>query len=350
MRRLGWLVVLVVLGGALSGGFLLYVLHAPNTFEGDPQEVTVSRGQSFAEVADTLLARGIIRSGALFSLTERMSGGGDRIHVGRYRFASGASNLEILESLREGRNTVALTVTLPEGLLARQQARILARTLGIDSARYMRLVTDRVFIDSLGIEARSLEGYLFPETYAFAWQPDEREVVRTQVGEFLKLFTDELRERARSFGWTVAQTVTFASIVQGEAAMEEEMERIAGVYHNRLRKGMLLQADPTIQFFIDGGPRRVLYSDLRRDHPYNTYRRRGLPPGPVNNPGRHAITATLYPERHDYIFFVANGQGGHWFTATYAEHMRYVRRFRREREQRQAAAGETGNTKGPSVN
>jgi UPF0755 protein len=331
-------------------GFILYAFHAPNTFEGDARDVTVSRGQTFAAVTDTLLTRGILRSRFLFTLVARIAGTDVRLQVGRYRFQSGLSNAEILRALVEGKNTVTLSVTLPEGLLARQQARILARTLGIDSARYMRLVTDRAFIESLQVSARSLEGYLFPETYSFAWQPDERQIVRAQVEEFRKLYTDDLEGRARSLGWTTGQVLTFASIVQGEAAVREEMPRIAGVYHNRLRKGMLLQADPTIQYFIDRGPRRVLYSDLRMDHPYNTYRKKGLPPGPVNNPGRDAILAALYPEHHTYLFFVANGNGGHWFTSTYPEHMRYVRKFRKDRQLRQTQGGGTAEKKkGPSL-
>jgi UPF0755 protein len=113
--------------------------------------------------------------------------------------------------------------------------------------------------------------------------------------------------------------------------LDEERPVIAGVYHNRLRLGMRLEADPTIQYILPDGPRRILYADLRLDSPYNTYRYAGLPPGPVNNPGRASILASLYPSVHGYIFFVANGRGGHWFSRSYAEHQQYVRKYRRER-------------------
>jgi UPF0755 protein len=127
------------------------------------------------------------------------------------------------------------------------------------------------------------------------------------------------------------QTLTFASIVEGEARLDEERPVIAGVYHNRLRKGMKLEADPTIQYMFPDGPRRVRYADLQVDNPYNSYRYAGLPPGPVNNPGRASILASLFPAEHGFLFFVANGRGGHWFTKTYGDHLRYVRAYRRRR-------------------
>jgi UPF0755 protein len=131
--------------------------------------------------------------------------------------------------------------------------------------------------------------------------------------------------------------VTFASIVEGEAVLDEERPIISGVYHNRIRKGMRLEADPTIQYVLENGPRRLTYTDLRSNTPYNTYRFPGLPPGPVNNPGKASIMAALYPQGNGYLFFVANGRGGHWFTRTYDEHLHYVRIFRRERRVRAAA-------------
>jgi UPF0755 protein len=195
----------------------------------------------------------------------------------------------------------------------------------------MRLVFDRDFIQSLGIEAASLEGYLLPDTYGFSWQQDEKEIVREQVGEFRQFFVDSLVARAAVLGWSVHQVITFASIVEGEALIDNERPIIAGVYLNRLQRGMRLEADPTIQYILDDGPRRLLYADLRRDSPYNTYRYAGLPPGPINNPGRKSILAALYPSRHDYLYFVANTRGGHWFARSYAEHQANVRRYRRDR-------------------
>jgi UPF0755 protein len=229
-------------------------------------------------------------------------------------------------------------VTLPEGLTARQQAHILNRAIGIDSARFVALARDESFTHSLGISSHSLEGYLFPETYSFYWQPEEEDVITRLVRQFQGFYGDSLEARASSFGWTTNQVMTLASIVEGEAVLGEERPIISGVYHNRLRKGMKLEADPTVRYLIEDAPRRILHSDLQMDNPYNTYRVKGLPPGPVNSPGKAAIAAALFPAQHNYLFFVSNGRGGHWFTSTYAEHMRYVRKYRRERRLREAAS------------
>ncbi len=331
-------VTLAFIAGVLIWAYTVF--FGSNPFRGGAQQcvVTVSRGESFAAVVDTLEARGAIRSRPLFVFVARVLGGTNRIQVGKYVLTNGISNLDLFLMLRDGRGIVPIQVTLPEGYRASTQARILARAIGIDSARYMRLVNDPAFARELGIPAPSLDGYLLPETYSFAWQPDEREVVRRLVGEFLRFYTDSLQARTRELGWTTNQMMAMASIVEGEAMLDAERARISGVYHNRLRKGMYLQADPTIQFLLQGPPRRVLYADLRIDSPYNTYRYRGLPPGPVNNPGKASIIAALFPERHQYLFFVANRNGGHWFTSTYAEHQRYVREYRRLRELEGAGA------------
>lgn len=325
---LGLGTVLLVAAGAIGWS----IFWGPNPFADAEQKVfTISRGQSFATIVDSLEAQGIIRSRPQFVFVARVAGGTTRMQVGRYVLTSGISNLSLFTMLRDGRGIMPMQVTIPEGYRATQQARILSRALGIDSARYMALVEDGGLAKELGIPARTLEGYLMPETYVFGWQPDERDVVRRLVEEFKRFYNDSLQARARAMGWTTNEVLAMASIVEGEAMLDAERARISGVYHNRLHKGMYLQADPTIQFFLQGSPRRILYSDLRVDHPYNTYRNRGLPPGPVNNPGKASIVAALFPEQHDFLFFVANRNGGHWFTRTYAEHQRFVREYRRLR-------------------
>ncbi|MFN0157042.1 MAG: endolytic transglycosylase MltG [Bacteroidota bacterium] len=330
---------------------LWLVFYQSNDFAGAGEKYfTVSRGQTFALAVDSLEAQGLIENREVFIFVARILGGANRIQVGRYVFPNGISNTDLFLSLREGKRTTPITVTLPEGLRSSTQARILGRLLGIDSTRYVNLVHDEEFVRSLGFNARSLEGYLLPETYRFAWQTPEDEVIKQLVGEFRRFYDDSLQARARDLGWTTNQVLTMASIVEGEAVLDEERTRISGVYHNRLRTGMKLQADPTIQFLIDGGPRRVLYSDLRMDNPYNTYRYRGLPPGPVNNPGKASIKASLFPEQHKYLFFVANGLGGHWFTTNYSEHMRFVRKYRKLREARLDPLTQAGKNKGLNKN
>lgn len=318
--------ILMVAGVA----FLSYALYWPNTFPDQSERLLyVSRGTKFHAIMDSLERGSVIRSRLMFHLTARLFGGTERLQVGKYVFHTGMSNAEIFLSMREGRNNQLITVTIPEGLRARTQARLFARALGIDSVRYIDLVNDPGFVRKCGLEGPSLEGYLLPDTYRLMWDQEETEIVEKQVEEFKRFFADSLRDRAREFGWTVRQAVTFASIVEGEAVLDEERPVIAGVYHNRLRMGMKLEADPTLQYIFQTGPRRVLYADLRIANPYNTYLYPGLPPGPVNNPGKASMLATLYPQQHAYLFFVANTHGGHWFARTYAEHVQNVRKYRR---------------------
>jgi UPF0755 protein len=322
--------VLGFLGLAFAGG--LWVFYGPNPFEGSVQKlVTVSRGQTFREIVDSLEAQQVIRSRAMFEFVARAFGGTDRLQVGRYAFQQGVSNASIYLTLRDGVENMLIPVVVPEGTVTRTQARIYRRVIGIDSTAFMRLAFDPAFARSLGIDAPSLEGYLLPDTYHFYWQQDERDILRTMASAFLEFYGDSLVSRTKQIGWTMHKVVALASIVEGEAVLDGERPVIAGVYLNRLRIGMRLEADPTIQYVIPGGPRRLLYSDLRFESPYNTYRHYGLPPGPVNNPGGASIVAVLNPARHNYIFFVANGKGGHWFSSTYAEHLRNVKRYRRER-------------------
>jgi UPF0755 protein len=241
--------------------------------------------------------------------------------------------------LVSGRDAELIRVLIPPGITARLQARLLARELGCDSAKIMQLFADGSFLASLEVDAPTLEGFLLPETYEFAWNQEESYVLRAIVEQFQRFYGDSLRARERQLGWTTRQVLTMASIVEGESKLAEERAVISGVYHNRLRKGMPMQADPTIQYVIPGGPRRLLYEDLRIESPYNTYRFAGLPPGPVNNPGREAILAALYPLPTSYLYFVANGQGGHRFAGSYESHLRNVRLYRRQRAKNAASIG-----------
>jgi UPF0755 protein len=330
-----WLlrIAAAVLGLGLVAAY--EILWAPNSFEGD-RWVNVSRGENFQQVLDSLESGGIIRSRALFDAAGRILGLTTKMQVGRYRFTGGMSNREMLEDLRSGRTIEPITVMIPEGVKAARHARILTRNLGIDSLRYMTLVYDSNFAHTLGVQANSLEGYLMPDTYKLFWQMDEEQIIREQVGEFWKFMNDSLRARLDSSGRSLNDVLALASIVNAETAIDSERGVVAGVYYNRLDRRMRLEADPTVQFILADGPRRLKLSDLQRESPYNTYRNYGLPPGPIDNPGRASILAALFPVRHRYLFFVANGQGGHTFTRTFLEHRRAARRYRKFRDEQEA--------------
>lgn len=325
-------IVLVTAGIVLIiSSFAVYeILWAPNTFEGE-RVIRISRGDTFNQIEDTLVTAGVIRSRILFNLAARLLGSTRRMQIGKYRFQPGMSNSGILEDIEFGRSTELVTVSIPEGMRTTRVAGLLGRSLGADSGRIATIAADTQFIRTLGLDVPSLEGYLMPSTYRFYWQEDEKIIVSALAGNFLKFFTDSLAGIAGRRGMTVREVLTLASIIEAETSVDSERARIAGVYWNRLKKRMRLQADPTIQYLIEDGPRRLTHADLQRSSPYNTYRNYGLPPGPINNPGRESILAALNPEKHGYYFFVASGAGGHTFSRTYPEHLRAVRKFFRKR-------------------
>lgn len=324
-----------------------FVFWFPNTVsDAESLEVIVPRGATFKSVTDSLEAGGVLKVRWTFNLAGRTMGLTRDMKVGKYRFPAGLSNIEILEDLSEGRSRVPIAVTIPEGWRIERIAIRYAQQLGIDTETFINLCRSERFTRSLGIDAATLEGYLMPDTYRFFWQTDEREIIERMVNEFKSFFVDSLRERQKSIAMSMNQVLTLASIVEGETNLDQERPTVAGVYHNRLNRRMRLEADPTIQYILPDGPRRLLYRDLKIESPFNTYQNYGLPPSPIGSPGRLSILAALYPEQHAYLFFVADGKGGHRFSRNYTEHQRAVREWRRTRRelQQQAAknAGQSG--------
>ncbi|MBA4313228.1 MAG: endolytic transglycosylase MltG [Chlorobiaceae bacterium] len=316
--------------------FAYGVLWAPNNFEGD-KILIVSKGQTFGEVADSLKNTGIIRSVFLFKIAGKLTASTTKLQIGKYRFKGGASNSEIIDNIQNGRTAETITVLIREGLRATTQAQIFSQKLGIDSSRFMELMEDKSFAKSLRVDAHNLTGYLMPKTYKFYWQTGEEEIIRTLVAEFWNEFDSSMIRQMNRRKMTMNEVLTMASIIELETRIDTERAIVAGVYYNRLQRRMRLQADPTVQFAIGGTPRRLHYSDLDYDSPYNTYKNYGLPPGPINNPGKTSILAALYPLRHKYLYFVATGEGGHRFTTSFSEHQKAIKDYRRVRQERKAA-------------
>jgi len=318
--------------GLLLVFLVLYrLLWESNAFDVSPKIVTISRGENFSQVVQTFSSEGLLSHPSLFKMSGRIFGYAGKIKIGKYSFASGVSNYDILYAISTGTSTANPEVTIYEGLRGTQIVRILKREVGIDSVKLTELMKDTSLIHLPNHGGSSLEGFLLPDTYEFYWQVDEKEIIKDMLGQFRKFFVDSLQERARKMNMTIDQVLTMASIVEGESVLDKERPIIAGLYYNRLRRGMKLEADPTIQYIVPDGPRRLLFEDLKIKSPYNTYQNYGLPPGPINNPGRKSILAALYPEKNNYLYFVADGSGGHRFARTYNEHMRNVRAYRHYR-------------------
>ncbi|MEK6755084.1 MAG: endolytic transglycosylase MltG [Bacteroidota bacterium] len=342
LKQRPWLAAL----GAIPVVFMLLVyltFWAPNTTSlASEKSVTVPRGATFKTVVDSLESAGALRIRWTFELAGRILGKTRTMMVGKYLFPRGLSNAEILNDLAEGTSRILVPVLIPEGWRMERIAVRYGQVLGLDIQRFIGLCDKASYARELGVDASSLEGYLMPDTYKFLWQIEEEEVVRRMVEEFINFYADSLRKRQDELKMTLNQVITLASIVEAETQLEHERPIIAGVYFNRLKKRMRLEADPTIQYALPDGPRRLSYSDLRFDSPYNTYRNYGLPPGPINSPGRKSILAVLYPEKHSYLYFVANGAGGHTFSRNYSEHRKAVQTYRRIRRAAQQNSGTSG--------
>lgn len=295
--------------------------------------VQVPAGASFAQVTDSLHARGIVSWKPAFRLYARITGADSRVRPGTYGFKKGQSWGRILEDLRAGRVMTAKLV-IPEGRSTPDIAARIAAITNADSAAILdRLLSDTAPANH-GVPGPSLEGYLYPATYEFPLNVSVDTVLSRVVGTYKKVWTAARKARADSIGMSEREVITLAAIVEKEAKKRDEMPRIASVYHNRLRIGMPLQADPTVQYAAGTHRERLLYSHIREveDNPYNTYRIRGLPPGPIGSPSELAIDATLRPDSTKYLYFVARPDGSHVFTSSLAEHNRAKRASRAERE------------------
>jgi UPF0755 protein len=313
-----------------------FIFFMPNNHD-DPKGrlVTISRGTSFRAAVDSLVETGVIRSRWSFELAGRILGFTKSIKVGKYLFVSGESNYSILQDIHYGKSRFITPVTIPEGWPLKKIVHRFGHDLGIDENVFISLCQDENFIRNQGINAKSIEGYLLPDTYSFYWQTDEKEILVRILDGFKRFYNDSIVKRQEELGKTQSEILTLASIVEAESNIDEERPRVAGVYWNRLKKNMRLEADPTVQYAL-GEERRLKYLDLDVNSPYNTYRHFGLPPGPINNPGRLSILAALYPEQNEYIFFVATGKGGHWFAKNYSDHQKNIRMYHRtKRELRQ---------------
>lgn len=300
---------------------------------GEPVEVQVPAGATLSTVTDTLTARGLVRWSLLFRTFTRLRGDHDELKAGRYVLDSRASWGEILDALTEGR-VATEPVTIPEGFRAAQIAPRIASVTGVPPDSVLARLTRPDAHEDLGVPGPGLEGYLFPDTYRFARGVSVSQVVRAMVSRYRAVWSPERRARLDSLSMSEREAVTLASIVQAEAQREAEMPLISAVYHNRLRRGWRLEADPTVLYALGGWRPRLLYPamDSVAEHPYNTYTNTGLPPGPIGSPGEAAIDATLNPAEEPFLYFVALPDGSHLFSRTLAEHNRAVREARRARE------------------
>ncbi|HDS01152.1 MAG TPA: endolytic transglycosylase MltG [candidate division Zixibacteria bacterium] len=260
----------------------------------------------------------------------RIYGAERRIVPGRYTVEPDDSRLDLLKRIRNGEIDY-VWITVPEGLTVNRTIEIMADRSGRTAQEFLLLANDPEFLSSLPFSPEALEGYLFPETYKAPYHAEPDYLINIMVNALYEFLDSRLMARAEEIGLDVKELLTLASLIEAETAAREEMPVISSVFHNRLKRDMLLQCDPTVIYALGGLDRPLYTKDLKVDSPYNTYLYKGLPPGPINSPGRDAILAALYPDSTNYLFFVADISGRHVFSATNAEHEKARREIKRKR-------------------
>lgn len=294
--------------------------------EQPPERVTVPREATLTTVAESLSARGIIGSQRLFKLYAKLTGRQREIQAGTYDFRRGTSMRSILDALVHGREATDPLI-LPEGLMLSEVAEQVRLQLGTDPESFAAAVRDSALRAEVGTISETLEGYLYPSTYYVRVGASAREIVAQMVAEFQTQWNPEWDARLSQIGMTRHEIVILASIIEGEVHDRSDSKLVSSVYHNRLRRGMRLQADPTVIYSL-GQRRRLFERDYSVRSPYNTYLIDGLPPGPINQPSTSSIEAALEPADTEFLYFVAGSNGKHVFTRTYREHLTAVRQVR----------------------
>lgn len=281
--------------------------------------IEIERGESVSDIASKLEKEGIIDNGKLFIMLAKISGIEKKLKSGKYLLSMNMNEYDALMKIYRGK-VLLKRLVIPEGFTMYQIAGRVSSITGADSTLFIAACRDRNLLIKHGISGKNCEGYLFPETYFIADDMKPEEIADMMITRFESEFPDSVFYRNRS-SFTRTEYVILASMIEKEAMVDYEKPLIAGVYYNRLAKGMLLQCCATV-FYAQGRiGGKLLYKDLEFVSPYNTYRHEGLPPGPISNPGRASILAALYPEKTDFMFYVSNGDGTHTFSKTYRQHI-----------------------------
>jgi len=332
LRRRPWRRrIALLVGTTLLAVEATRALVPPQALQTGPRTVEIPAQLGLTGIARTLADAEVIRSPAGFVVSAVLRGTARSLKAGEYEVPRGASLLAVLRLLEAGKVKPHLVV-LREGTTVREVARQLEAEGLAPAPEVLRLAQNPLFVQGLGLEADRLEGYLFPDTYQITKGMRVEEILGRMVHRFRdKVATPEVIARARERGLGLHELVTFASIVEKEAVAREELPLIAGVFWNRLKRDMPLQADPTVAYAVGKDGRAPTREDLQTDHPFNTYRYRGLPPGPIGSPGQAAIEAALAPAAVPYLFFVSIDDRRHHFSATLDEHNQAVARYRQNR-------------------
>lgn len=309
-------------------------------------EIEIPKGTTFRQAVELLQDQNLIRDRRIFLIAARLTGSDRKIRAGYYSLWTGMSPFDILRVLLKGK-IVEYEVKILEGDSLVEISEAFAGTGIISSAEFMALAKDNDILAYHDIAAPSVEGYIFPDTYTIPKGMDARDAIDTMITRMREKYTEKLAARAREIGMTENQVLTLASIIEKEAVIDSERSVISAVYHNRLRKNMPLQADPTSIYGIKSSKEKITLNDLKRKTPYNTYRVKGLPPGPIASPGLKSIVAALYPDNVPYLYFVAQDDRSHRFAESEKEHAENVRLYRAKKQEMKNPSKEGSDEKTP---
>jgi UPF0755 protein len=300
--------------------------YAPGRPDAAVQTVVVAPGEGFSATSRRLAEAGIIEKPRHFTIFARINGYDKQIKAGEYELSAGLSPARILERLISGK-VVLHRLTIPEGYTYRQIAGLVASAGFASEAAFIGAAEDVALTGELGVAGATFEGYLFPDTYSFPRGTTAREMIIAMANRFKSVFTPEWQGRAAELKMSLHEVTTLASIIEKETGAFAERPLISSVLHNRLKKGMRLETDPTVIYGIPDFNGNLTREHLHAETPYNTYRINGLPPGPIANPGKEALHAALYPAETDYLFFVSKNDGTHQFSTHMAAHNEAVRKY-----------------------
>ena len=313
--------------------FVIIPLAGSSSYTGErgvPVYFTVRPGMSVSEIGKELYERGIIDSEMKFWWTAKLNGFENKVKSGTFAMQTGMTPRDALEILVYG-NTVTIRFTIPEGFSVRDIAQRLDDEGLVKADAFISLAkTYRPYpyVEEHENVRYAAEGFLFPDTYEINGEFDAARIMQMMAENFDRRLTKEMRDRAREMDLSIYELVTLASLVEKEAYHEEDRPIIAQIFLKRLRLGMPLQADPTVQYLLDAPKEDLLYRDTEIESPYNTYQNVGLPPGPIASPGTASLTAVLHPADTNYLYFVADRNGNNYYATNYADHLALVDQVR----------------------
>ena len=320
--------------------FVVIQIGPYNRNNRDDIVIDIPTGSTLNQVTDILKENNLIKNKTLFKLYVRISNNTSKLKSGKYLFNQTYSNNEIIQDLCEGKiYNDGIKITIPEGSTSFEIVDILVKNKLGDEDVYEELINNpNEFKDKFEFlndeKIVSLEGFLYPSTYYFNKDQSEKDILNHMLEIFNSKYSDKLKERQKELNKSLYEVINLAAIVEKEAVLDEDRPIIASVFYNRIKIGMPLQSDATIQYIFEERKKSITYEDLKIDSPYNTYKVNGLPPTPIANPGIKSIEAVLYPANTEYLYFVATIDGGNNYSKTYEEHIKNVEQYRKDREER----------------